>query len=226
MIEQNFRLNDLRRLTLLVIVLKDTTFIYGTDFFARVLKYQIFDKTYLSKSFYQNNLREIETGEKFRGLILEIPEKESDFAKILLTKRVKNTHNIQVKTELNRIHQSVCRQCKGKGFADWIEDVVEIDWHTSCSPSDLQLTNSLMKKTYIKFNYHNDVTIFYRNRNLQHEYMQECQICPNCDGVGFDGSMLEHFIPYPIIEHMMHSVKQVLDFGLMSAVQLFEDDDS
>lgn len=224
MIEQNFRLNDLRRLTLLVITLKDTTFIYGTDFFARVLKFQIFDKTYLSKSFYQNNLREIETGEKFRGLILEIPEKECEFAQILLSKRVKDTHKIQVKTELNRIHLSVCRQCKGKGFADWIEDIVEIDWHTSCSPSDLQLTNSLMKKTYIPFHYHNDVTVFYRNRNLNHPYIQECQICPNCDGVGFDGSMLETFIPYPVIDHMMPSVRQLLEFALMPAERLIDDD--
>lgn len=215
MIKQDFRLNLLRRIALLSVVFADTTFIFGMDFIARIYEFKIFDKTYVSRSHYDENLYRFENDEQYRGQILEIPENEYELSKILLTKKVKASE-VTVKTEMSRMNQALCRKCKGKGLTDWIEDIVEPSrlWQDRCTNFEIDFTQALLLKSYIQFNFHNKVSAFYRNRNLKKEYIQECKICQECCGVGFDDAFLGSYVPTPIVENIFTAVQTHLELEL------------
>ena len=215
MIKQDFRLNLLRRISLLSVVFADTTFLFGIDFLSRIQEFQIFDKLYVSRSYYDEHLYHFENDEQYRGKIIEVPEKESDFAKILLTKKVRSNH-ITVKTEMSRVNQALCRKCKGKGLTDWIEDIVEPSrlWADRCTNFETDFTQALLLKSYIQFDFHNKVSAFYRNRNLKKEYIQECKICQECYGVGINDAFLGSYVPTPIVENIFTAVQTHLELEL------------
>lgn len=222
MLNQGFHLHMLRRLSLLSIVFADTTFVFGMDFVARILKFKIFDKTHVSRSYYEKNIKEFEEGHEYRGQIIKVPEKESELPKILLTKRVANPNEVIVETEMARLNQSMCRKCKGKGVTDWIEDIVEptTAWDDRCTNTEINLTHEMMLKSYTQFDFHHNVSTLYRNRNFKKMYMQECKICQECCGVGFDSAFLEAYIPTPIIENLFTSVQIRLEYELLSSQEL------
>jgi len=215
MIKQDFRLNLLRRISLLSVVFADTTFIFGMDFIARIFEFKMLGKTYVSRSNYEENLYRFENDHQYRGQILVVPENESELPKILLTKKVKSSE-VTVKTEMSRLNQSLCRKCKGKGLTDWIEDIVEPSqqWNDRCTDFEIDFTHAMLLNTYVQFDFYNKVTAFYRNRNLKKEYIQECKICQECYGVGFDDAFLESYIPTPIVENIFTAVQTRLELDL------------
>jgi len=218
---QSFRLNLLRKVALLSVVFTDTTFVFGIDFIARILEFQIYDKTYVSRSHYEENLYRFENDEQYRGKIIEVPEKESDLAKILLTKKVKS-HQVEVQIAMSRMGQALCRQCKGKGYTDWIEDIVQPKWTDHFTPDEINLTFAMLLKTYVQFDYYNNASAFYRNRNLKKGYMQECKVCRECCGVGFDDAFLQTYVPHPIVENIFTSVETYLEIACLYAEELPE----
>jgi hypothetical protein len=209
----------LRRLSLLSIVFADTTFVFGMDFIARIMEFKIHSETYVSRSFYEKNIQEFEEGHKYRGQIVVVPEKESDLPKILLTKRVAHPNEVIVKTEMARLNQSMCRKCKGKGLTDWIEDIVEPSerWEDKCTNSEIELTHTMMLRSYTQFDFYNNVSALYRNRNFKKMYIQECKICQECYGVGFDDAFLESYVPTPIVENVFTAVQTHLELQCLYA---------
>jgi hypothetical protein len=217
----------LRRLSLLSIVFSDTTFVFGMDFIARIFEFKIHNKTHVSKSYYEKNIQEFEEGHKYKGHIIVVPKKESELPKILLTNRVTHPSEVIVKTEMARLNQSMCRKCKGKGVTDWIEDIFEPSqrWEDKCTNSEIELTHTMMLKSYTQFDFHNNVSAFYRNRNFKKIYMQECKICQECCGVGFDDAFLGTYVPTPIVENLFTAVQIRLEYELLSSIELPTDDD-
>lgn len=227
MIKQDFHLHMLRRLSLLSIVFADTTFIFGMDFIARILEFKIYDKTHVSRSYYEKNITEFEESHKYRGQIVVVPEEESELPKILLTKRVTRPNEVIVKSEMDRLNQSMCRKCKGKGVTDWIEEIVEPSqrWEDKCTNAEIELTHTMMLKSYIQFDFHHNVSVLYRNRNFKRMYMQECEICQECCGVGFDDAFLQAYVPTPIVENLFTAVQMRLEYELLSSNELPNQDE-
>lgn len=206
MIKQNFQLDALRRYTLLIISYDDETYAFGLDYMARILEFQISDKTYLSRSYYLSKINIYEDW-AYEEKTIEVPEKESDLARSLLFETAFEPEMIGVICEITKMNMALCRKCKGKGFTDWVEDIIEPQWDTRCSEEELKTTRSIMKPLFTQFAFHNNVSAFYKNRKLENEYIQECQLCEECSGVGFDNAFLERYIPDSIIINLFRMVK-------------------
>jgi hypothetical protein len=201
-----FGLRDIRRFSLLGVVYDKKSYLFGIDALARVLEFRLGDTIYVSRYQYENHIKKYE-GHHYRGIHLKVqdPDQEHELLKLILSKRVDNIGDLKVDVEFTHLMNCLCRKCKGKGYVDWVEEMVEPNWEDRCSNAELDFTYQKMLLSYIQFDMYSG-TAFYRNRNIKNEYIKDCKLCPECSGVGYDEATLERHIPSPIVDAIRYHV--------------------
>jgi len=233
--EQNFQLNQLRKVMLLAFVYNDNTMVFGPDFIARILECKIhrsnrrnqMSEHHVSRSYYSENSEKF-TDRSYSGEELIVPEKneESNLIKLIIDNRYKDV-NQNITCQILAQKACICYGCKGKGFIDWVEEMIEVDQYANYrGQKNYQLIISSLSNSFYEINFNDEgnlknISAFYRRRKLNSEYIKECKICPYCRGVGYDHSAIESFIPFPIVENLFTIVESYKAFTILPHQQLF-----
>ena len=202
-------LHALKQWLMLAIVYEETTFIFTGQFTARLLEYYENNKMHVSRSYYNENFKRYQQ-ETMNGLKCSLPDKEPDMIRTLLRLRWyygRPQNDIKIGFTYISTVANACKKCKGKGFIDWVEEIMEPSWDSFVCDEEVNASVRTMLKSFKQYEYHNEVSVFYRNRNFNHPLIKECKSCPECFGVGFDPADLETYIPSPIIDQIITSVK-------------------
>jgi hypothetical protein len=111
---------------------------------------------------------------------------------------------------MENIDNLLCSRCSGKGFMDWVEKSLKLGLR-QCSQKELDYTYNKMLLSYVIFyDYDGDHTLFYRERNLKNDYIKDCEICSECEGVGLEYEYLKNYIPDPFITFIKPVVYQYI----------------
>lgn len=209
-----FPISLLRLHSLLGVVCDEKSYIFGFGFIAKILDLEIDDQTlYISRSQYANHINNYNR-KQFQGMPMKVVEKESELIERILLGPIQNPSTSIANAQFHYLIP--CIKCKGKGFIDWIEETME----TKYSNEDANFACQNLLSTYKIFELHNEVTVFYRERNLVSEYMQDCKLCPECLGIGYGRDLIERYIPYPIVDNVQVMIQRDINerMALMSDI--------
>jgi hypothetical protein len=174
------------------IVYNDTSYIFGPNYKIKILEFELDDAIYVSRSHYRSKLTKYED-QIYHGKDIKIPEKESELIETLLLNPINNPDKKIITVEMTNISNALCSRCSGKGFMDWVEESLNLELKPCCQ-KELDFTYNKMLLSYVVF-YSEYYTLFYRQRNMNNDYIRDCKICSKCMGIGFDYEFLKYHIP-------------------------------
>lgn len=207
---QEFNIDQFKKEILLAFVYDDQTIVFGPEFVAQVLVLEYGDDydfyVYVSRSYYDEK-HDYYSGDNYYGWPASVPDRNNeDFLIKTLIKIKKFAPVDRLVCKILSMKPCLCHKCKGKGFIDWIEEIIKTDQYNNFK-RDIPITLSILSESYYEINFFNNITVLYRARNIQGEYLRECKICPECHGVGYDHSAVQSFVSYPISEDFFRVIK-------------------
>jgi hypothetical protein len=160
----------------------------------------------MSKSYFQKNEEDIYTADKWRGIKVRPVEQEEDILYNLLKGKIQKPRNVDVGCWITNMSDCLCRKCCGKGYMDWVEETLE-----PCQTLyDTSILNQVVKKSYSDHCiYPHQITLLYRNRNMENDYMKDCVLCDVCGGIGYTDAILSSILP-PSSINDIHNLPVIL----------------
>lgn len=202
--------SQIKRNAILCIAYNDMSFIFGIDFALKILEFDTGDESYLSRSYCCSDKSRFYT-RIYEGKSLIIPPKEQErdlLIKILEIPAHYRSSDWVVQCEELIGSQVLCKKCKGKGLVDWIEKFVEPKTdHMKFSPEELAITFRSLGSDFQRYEFPNNISVFYRLRKICSDYLRECSLCPVCQGLGFDRFWLDNELPISFISNLTDVIR-------------------
>jgi hypothetical protein len=209
-----FTHSQLKRNLILGVAFDDKSILFGIDFSLKVLEFKLGEEIFVSRSWYDRDPVKFYT-QTYRGrkLVVPEPDQERDIIRRLIDlPSTYRSPDLDIDCELILQSQNLCKRCKGKGLTDWIEELTEPSLHirSRFNPAEMSMTFSSMSKNFIQYEFPNNISVFYRDRILDSDYLRGCCICPACHGVGVERFPLDSELPLAVVEQIKIVVEKRL----------------